>query len=187
LSAAVARGGRASARGQAGSVALGLAPLYVTGQPVEVWEHRALVNPVPKQRDLQNLSMFIRHSYPNNLSNRLEVLRRSRVRRENATLCPQASSHDSGNVPDRFLDLEGAALGKWFAQVFLRATPSKDLSIFAPWTPPRIARFVLVSDTEIERDKWAPGPVEQPRGKAVMLGNRQKLPVILRVKLNTIC
>jgi hypothetical protein len=131
--------------------------------------------------------MFIRYSYANNFFSRLELLHRSWVHRENAALRAEARSHDSWNVSDRLLDLEGATLWKRFAQIRLRTTPCNDLSIFTLRTPARIAGFVLLPDTKIERDKWVAGSVEQSRGEAVMLGNRQKFPVIHRRNPNTIC
>ena len=71
-----------------GLVALGLAPLDVTGQSVQVREHGALVNLVPEQRVFQGFPMCIGYSYPNNFAIRLELQRRSGVRREDTTLRP---------------------------------------------------------------------------------------------------
>lgn len=130
------------------------------------------------------MSTFIRYSYPDN-SGRLELLLRSWMHRENAALRPEARSDDSRNVSDRLCNFERATPWRWVAQIFFRTTPCNDLSVFTQRPPTRIG-FMLLPDTKIKRDKWVAGPVEQSRGKAVMLGDRQKFPVILRSNLNTI-
>lgn len=148
-----------------GLVAICLAPLNVTGQSVKVRERGVLMNPVPKQRTLQFATISMRYSNPNNFFFGLELLRRNWMRCESTALRPEAGSHDSRNVSNHLLDLK-RVFWKRFTQVLLRTAPRKDFSIFARWTPAGIAGFAFVTDAEIERDKRAPGPVEQSRGKA---------------------
>jgi hypothetical protein len=168
-------------------MALCLAPLDVAGQTVQVWEQDGLVNSVPKQRVLQGLSLLIRYLYSNKFSSiRVEVLRRNRMRCEHSALRTQSGSYDSRNVSDRLLDLERAALRERLAQIHFGTTPCNDLSVFTTRTSTRIAGFAFFADTEVKRDEWAAGPVEQSRGKAVMLRNRQQFPVIRRSDLKTV-
>lgn len=105
---------------------------------------------------------------------------------KDATLSPQSRSNDPWNVSERLLDLERATRWQWTSEVPFWTAPRNDLRVFELRTPVFIAGFVLNADGEIQRDKRAAGPVEQSRGKTVMLRNCQKLPVVRSNSYETI-